>query len=99
MYPLADDGWDKFRDLGVSLTRRAENTQFFQVIAIDGGTLAYEARTATGRVYDAFRLEKQARGPNRIVELPTDFAAERTFENTGRYENPRLDQIPASPSH
>ena len=49
-YPLADDGWDKFRDLGVSLTRPAENTQFYQFIAIDGGTLAYEARTATGRV-------------------------------------------------
>ena len=34
----------------------AEDTQLFQVIRIDGDTLRYESRTATGRLYDAFEL-------------------------------------------
>ena len=34
----------------------AEDTQLFQVLRIDGVRLRYEARTATGRLYDAFEL-------------------------------------------
>ena len=34
----------------------AEDTQLFQVLRIDGARLRYEARTATGRLYDAFEL-------------------------------------------
>ncbi|WP_372014597.1 purple acid phosphatase family protein [Pseudoxanthomonas sp. 10H] len=34
----------------------AEDTQLFQVLRIDGDRLRYEARTATGRLYDAFEL-------------------------------------------
>ena len=34
----------------------AEDTQLFQVIRIEGDRLRYEARTATGRLYDAFEL-------------------------------------------
>ncbi|MFC4728087.1 metallophosphoesterase [Coralloluteibacterium thermophilus] len=34
----------------------AEDTQLFQVIRIADGRLRYEARTATGRLYDAFEL-------------------------------------------
>lgn len=34
----------------------AEDTQLFQVLRIDGTRLRYEARTATGRLYDAFEL-------------------------------------------
>jgi hypothetical protein len=94
MYGVADVRWDEFASDRAVLQRTAENTQFFQVISIDGDALRYEARTATGRLYDAFRIDKSAQGANRITELPTDFAAERTFEDTGAYENPRLDTVP-----
>jgi 3',5'-cyclic AMP phosphodiesterase CpdA len=48
--------------------RAAEDTQLFQVITIDGGELRYEARTATGRLYDAFTLKKRAGLANELVE-------------------------------
>ncbi len=38
------------------MARVAMNTQLYQIITIDGGLLRYEARTATGEVYDAFAL-------------------------------------------
>ena len=41
--------------------RAAEDTQLYQIISIDGDTLRYEARTATGELYDAFRLNETAR--------------------------------------
>jgi hypothetical protein len=97
MYPTSEQGWDAFAAEGAVLARKAENTQFFQVVSIDGDTLTFEARTATGRLYDAFRIEKNARGRNRVVELPTEIEDERTFESTGEYENPRLDTVPALP--
>ena len=34
----------------------AEDTQLFQIVRTDGVRLRYEARTATGRLYDAFEL-------------------------------------------
>ncbi len=49
-----------------TMLRAAEDTQLYQIISIDGATLRYEARTATGELYDAFRLTKQ---PGKINEL------------------------------
>lgn len=49
--------------------RRAEDTQLFQVITVEADRLRYEARTATGTLYDAFTLEKRAGRPNRLVEV------------------------------
>src|SRR5690606_23592844 len=76
MYEVGEDAWEPFTEQRAVLERAAENTPFFQVISLDGDALTYEARTATGRLYDAFRLEKPRTGPNRIVELPTDFEAD-----------------------
>ncbi len=45
-----------------------EDTQWFQVIRIVDGRLSYEARTATGRLYDAFDLVDAGPGPKRVVE-------------------------------
>lgn len=45
----------------------AEDTQLFQVLRVDGARLRYEARTATGRLYDAFELVR-AGGTTRVVE-------------------------------
>jgi 3',5'-cyclic AMP phosphodiesterase CpdA len=50
------------------MVRAAWDTQLFQVIRIDGDRLSFEARTATGRLYDAFDLEQQPGKPNRLVE-------------------------------
>ena len=50
------------------MVRAAEDTQMFQVITVDGGSLRYEARTATGTLYDAFELKKQAGRPNEFID-------------------------------
>ena len=51
------------------MMRAAANTQLFQIVRIDGGTLQYEARTATGALYDAFALHKAKKrgGANRLT--------------------------------
>ena len=48
----------------------AEDTMLFQVVRVDGGELRYEARTATGRLYDAFSLVGDRATGRRIVEHP-----------------------------
>jgi hypothetical protein len=45
-----------------SMAPVAEDTQLFQVLRIDGQRLRYEARTATGRLYDAFELIRDGQG-------------------------------------
>ena len=49
------------------MQRAAEDTQLFQVVHIDGNKLTYEARTATGALYDAFELEKQRGKANKLT--------------------------------
>lgn len=55
----------------------AEDTQLFQVIRLDDRRLRYEARTATGRLYDAFELVADAAGAKRLVEHDAGRIAER----------------------
>ncbi|MGD9645193.1 MAG: fibronectin type III domain-containing protein [Pirellulales bacterium] len=53
------------------MRRAAEDTQLYQIVSIDGDSLRYEARTATGELYDAFRLKKQPGQLNELVdEIP-----------------------------
>jgi len=47
--------------------RTAEDTQLFQIVRIQGDTLRFECRTATGALYDAFMLRKQAGKPNKLT--------------------------------
>lgn len=47
----------------------AEDTQLFQVLNIDPQHLRYEARTVTGRLYDAFELRRDAKGAKQRTEL------------------------------
>ncbi len=47
----------------------AEDTQLFQVLKLDGQRLHYEARTATGRLYDAFQINRAADGGKQFVEI------------------------------
>lgn len=58
------------------MVRMAEDTQLYQIIHIDGMKLRYEARTATGELYDAFVLEKTVGEPNRMTEV-SDLMAQR----------------------
>ncbi len=51
------------------MKRSAEDTQFFQIIQIDGDRLQYESRTATGAVYDSFVLRKSD-GRNQLTDGP-----------------------------
>ncbi len=71
MYKLTSTRW---------MDRAAENTQLFQVIAVEHDTLHYQAITATGELYDAFDLVKQQGAANLLLErLPQDIP-ERTFD-------------------
>ncbi|MEE4301691.1 MAG: metallophosphoesterase family protein [Pseudomonadales bacterium] len=85
-YRFMEDGWDKYEDEGVVLARKAENTQFFQIIEIDGDALHYEARTALGELYDDFVMRKDASGRKAIVRGATSTMDERSYETTGPYE-------------
>src|SRR5690606_23382882 len=60
--------------------RRAADTQLYQIITIDGDTLKYEARTATGALYDAFTLTKRDGQPNEFAEQVPGEAEERLGE-------------------
>ena len=42
--------------------KTSPNTQLFQVVEIDGDTLTFIAKTATGRVIDSFVIEKTESG-------------------------------------
>ncbi len=64
MYDLTERDW---------MYRRAEDTQLYQIIRINGSKLTYEARTARGRLYDAFELEKRSGGKKKLTDrTPTD---------------------------
>jgi hypothetical protein len=50
------------------MKRTAADTQLYQIIHIDGNSLWYEARTATGDVYDGFKLKKRPGAINELIE-------------------------------
>ena len=85
MYEFMEGGWDVYRPEGVVLDRRAENTQFFQVIGIEGMSLVYKAYMANGELYDAFELRKEKDGSRSLRDWASDLSEERLFENTLPY--------------
>ena len=84
MYEFNEDGWDSYAPSGVKLTRKGENTQFFQVITVDEGTLSYKAHTADGELYDAFELTKTG-GDAKTLTNAQELPEERLFSNTIPY--------------
>ncbi len=58
MYDVSDDPW---------MSRKASNTQLFQLLTVKGDILSYKAFTATGELYDAFELKKQPNKANLLV--------------------------------
>ncbi|MEQ1827095.1 MAG: metallophosphoesterase family protein, partial [Pirellula sp.] len=51
------------------MKRVAEDTQLYQIIRIDGDELVYEAKTATGKLYDSFKLRKRIGSINELQEI------------------------------
>jgi hypothetical protein len=64
------------------MRRAAEDTQLYQVITIDQDEIRYEARTATGRLYDAFTLRKRPSQPNELIEQVPDTPERRRTVST-----------------
>lgn len=54
------------------MSRHAEDTQLYQIIHVAGDTLSFEAFTASGELYDAFRLDKQPGSINKLTEEVPD---------------------------
>src|SRR5207249_7307 len=73
MYPLGDD---------MRLNAAAQDKQLYQLVTIDGDRLRYEARTATGEVFDAFELRKRSDGSSELLDNGvTHPAADRLYWN------------------
>ena len=83
-YEFQENGWDMYEEHGVQLARKGQNTQFYQIITIDGDTLSYEARTVLDELYDDFEMTKR-NGVKRISRGATSTMDERGYENTGPY--------------
>lgn len=58
MYEVTPAAW---------MQRKAEDTQLYQIIRVEGERLIYESRTARGDVYDAFELRKRRNAANVMV--------------------------------
>ncbi len=89
MYGFNEKGWDNFADYGVNLERKAENTQFFQVINVESDQLTYHAYTATGKLYDGFQIRKNQDGSKEVLNIEPELK-ERVFENTKPYDQDSL---------
>lgn len=59
MYPL-QGMWE--------VSREASGVQLFQIIHVSPESIEYEARLATGKLYDAFTLKKNAEGRSELIE-------------------------------
>jgi len=69
MYDIPEGKFDQFAEDGYVADHQMEDTQFFQVISIDGGRLTYEACAATGELYDKAVITKDfATGKKRIEQ-------------------------------
>ena len=73
---------------GLQTVRTGENTQFFQVISIDGNKLGYQAFTSTGELYDAATLFKDFDTGKKNITQQIPDSATRTFDNTIEYSRP-----------
>ncbi|MCA9231309.1 MAG: exo-alpha-sialidase [Planctomycetales bacterium] len=68
VYVVSVSGPKMYERNNFPFVRRAEDTQLYQIISVEGDQLRYQAKTATGALYDAFTLKKQEGAPNELVE-------------------------------
>ena len=50
------------------MDKNGGHLQLYQLITVEGNTLSYKCYTATGDLYDSFKLIKQKGKKNRLVE-------------------------------
>jgi 3',5'-cyclic AMP phosphodiesterase CpdA len=84
-YEWSKGRWENYAADGVTLDKQGENSQFFQVVSIDGAKLSYEAYTVDGQLYDRFAMEKSAKGARRLIEGKAETMPERLFQGTAPY--------------
>ena len=65
MYEANDLNWTSN---GAIAKKIGMNTQLFQVISVEGETMKYKSKDATGKLYDDFTITKPATGPKVITE-------------------------------
>jgi 3',5'-cyclic AMP phosphodiesterase CpdA len=87
-YKFKADGWTDYQPSGVNLERQGENSQFYQVISIDGNVLDYTAYTADGAQYDRVVVEKSQNGVKRVTRNENTAPPQRTYQNTLPYKSP-----------
>lgn len=73
VYVVSVSGPKLYKSGSQPFRRKAENTQLYQIITVDGDALQYQAMTATGQRYDGFTLEKQQDGVNKLIDDIPDF--------------------------
>ena len=89
-YKFKQDGWTSYQPSGVNLERQGENSQFYQVIGIDGDTLDYAAYTTDGIQYDRVVIEKKQDGIKRVMINENTAPPQRTHDNTIPYKSPNF---------
>lgn len=89
MYNFKQDGWKSYETSAVSLERQGENSQFYQVIGIDGGTLDYAAYTSDGELYDRVVIEKTGQ-KKKVIRNENTKPPQRSFGNTLPYKSPNF---------
>ena len=81
-YGIKYDILDSYAEKGLQTLRKGEQTQFFQVISVDGNKLTYQAYTATGELYDAATISKDFKSGKKTISQDIPAVKERTFDNT-----------------
>jgi len=57
------------------MERKASDTQMYQLVEIMGDKLKFKAYTVTGKLYDAFELDKNKSGSNKLINQIPDSPA------------------------
>ncbi|MFC1761213.1 fibronectin type III domain-containing protein [Planctomycetota bacterium] len=81
-YGIKYDILESYAEKGLQTLRKGEQTQFFQVISVDGNKLTYQAYTAAGELYDAATISKDFKSGKKTIRQDIPALKERTFDNT-----------------
>jgi 3',5'-cyclic AMP phosphodiesterase CpdA len=66
MYDLTNENWE---ENGAEIKKSVTNTQLYQLVTVDGNKLSFEARTATGELFDGFEINKTPSGEKNIKDM------------------------------
>ena len=86
-YAIRDENLKAYRKKGLQTVRKGEQTQFFQVISVDGNQLTYQAYSSTGQLYDGAVITKDFESGEKKIIQAVPKVEEKTFENTQGTEN------------